>query len=959
MRCASFEPTLQPRQGSQGFVDDASAVETYTSPISNPQAAPEEGPQTRPAPHIQFIKPEATDGKTEATPTARLSASPSSCYPTYQAGVVQPVGKSLPPPPMAASPMAGMSPLPNGASFQSFATRGAASPTVTPSRGPSAAFLEPCSPTRTPGASPTVAASPGRRRGNGGERRGNGQPTSRIDPEQVPRPVNQQPDAVKEDGGKVYETSKYHIPPAATAVCTIVDRGSCSCEFVRSTVNQVPAYPSTANTAHVPIAVVCQPFAELTPKEEPVPLIDYGESGPFRCTRCKAYANPHFTWFNNGREAACNFCGHRIQVPDEHLCPLDGRGRRRDHGERPELQRGTVDYIAPRDYSDTLPGTPAVVFVLEASRRSIESGIFPQVLWSLRSLLGFLEAPASRIGIITFDQRLQFYAFYPGLEGARTITVADIEDPFVPCGPDALCVDAEDESFRAQIDALLEELPETFAGTTADQVAGGAALKAAVDLVGMCGGGHVIMFHSTLPNTGLGAMRPRDDLKHSAKPEEAGLYTVQQAPFFDAVAADCLARGVAVSVFCTPPVGSYIDMASLSTLPRRTGGEVCHIPGFDLIRDGERLHYDLSRAVVQDAVYSCVFKLRCSKGLAVESMLANWDPEVIDPSTFHTSRLSVDATANFVISHSERIEGQKHVFLQVACLFTNRRGQRLIRIHTLQLPVTSSLSNVFRYTEIDTVTSLLLKQAASMALSGIGGFKEKLVKSCVDMLHAYRVNCASMTSSGQLILPESLKLLPLYVGSIRKMAAFRSGSDIRVDDRVAALVRMLGLPIAQTAPLVYPRVYTLWPLSERAGFPTTVGDNVHMPPTIATSSDKLAADRIYLLDNGSALMIYIREEVPNEVLQSVFEADSAASVAAALARPEGELSEEARRMLAVVLQIRRERCRLPWQPLSVVAPGTPEEARLLALICEDRVAGEMNYVDFLCHVHRLVQNQQD
>ena len=96
-------------------------------------------------------------------------------------------------------------------------------------------------------------------------------------------------------------------------VCTVVDCGSSSCEFIRSTVNQarlvaclaclvqqavcrvtwhlgqVPAYPSTANTAHIPMAVltpfltvflfvlaylashthtstevVCQPFAELT-----------------------------------------------------------------------------------------------------------------------------------------------------------------------------------------------------------------------------------------------------------------------------------------------------------------------------------------------------------------------------------------------------------------------------------------------------------------------------------------------------------------------------------------------------------------------------------------------------------------------------------------------------------------------------------------------------------------------
>jgi len=755
------------------------------------------------------------------------------------------------------------------------------------------------------------------------------------------------------------QTNKYYVPPAATAVATIFDRGSCSCEFIRSTVNQVPAYPSTANTAHVPIAAICQPFAELTPLEESVPLIDFGESGPLRCTRCKAYVNPHFSWQNQGREAVCNLCGHRIDVPDEYYCGTDGNGRRRDYKDRLELQRGTVDYVAPSDYSDVMPGLPTICFVIEATTKSVQGGLLPQVLWTLRGLLNFMQQPASKIAIITFDHALHFYSFSPGQEGARWITVSDIEDPFVPCSASTLCIDCLDEAFRGQVENLLKDLTAHCQETRAEQAAGGAALKAAVDLLGGSGGGHVIMFQASLQNTGIGALRFRDDLRLSKPDEGPSLFAAQQAPFFDSIARDCLERGVAVSVFATPPVGTYIDVASLSVVPRRTGGDLCYIPGYDPVVDGERLHYELSRTVVQNAVYSCVFKLRCSKGLAVEAMYATWDPEVIDPSTFTVSRMSVDATADFLLAHSERIEGQKPVYMQVACLHTDKIGRRLIRVHTLQLPVTSSLSNVFRYTEIDTVTNFLIKQAASAAINGNGNFKDKLSKSCVDMLHAYRANCASMTSAGQLILPESLKLLPLYVGSIRKMPAFRSGSDIRADDRLAALLRVLGLPMALTAPWVYPRVYTVSPLPERAGIRTEVGDNVYMPPTIACSSDKLALDRTYLIDTGATLRLYIREEVSIDQLQNLFGVSSPHEVAEALERPEEELSEDAVRILAIVWQIRRERTRLPWQPLSVVAKGTPEEAKLLASICEDRVAGEMNYVDFLCHIHKLVQNKQD
>jgi len=342
-------------------------------------------------------------------------------------------------------------------------------------------------------------------------------------------------------------------------------------------------------------------------------------------------------------------------------------------------------------------------------------------------------------------------------------------------------------------------------------------------------------------------------------------------------------------------------------------------------------------------------------------MYATWDPEVIDQATFQVSRLSPDSTAVFVLTHTERMEGQKHAYFQAACLYTNRSAQRLIRVQTLQLPVTSSLSNVFRYTEVDAVTNMLLRSAASCAIKGDMSFKERLTKSCVDMLHAYRINCASTTAAGQLILPESLKLLPLYIGSLRKMPAFRNGSDVRMDERVAGLTKVLGLPISQSLLLVYPRVYPVAPFAERPGCSTGVGDNVHLPHTVAASYERLDKGGICLVDNGVALYLYICNEVPRDLLERVFGVLSFQEVPAAFAQglvAEVSVSEDFDRIVAIVRQLRKDRSRMPYLPLNVVIPGSPEEAKLQALFAEDRIAGELPYVDFLCHVHKLVQNKQ-
>lgn len=52
--------------------------------------------------------------------------------------------------------------------------------------------------------------------------------------------------------------------------------------------------------------------------------------------------------------------------------------------------------------------------------------------------------------------------------------------------------------------------------------------------------------------------------------------------------------------------------------------------------------------------------------------------------------------------------------------------------------------------------------------------KEEAYKNSVEVLHAYRSKCASASASGQLILPESLKLLPLYSLALTKCCALRS-----------------------------------------------------------------------------------------------------------------------------------------------------------------------------------------
>ena len=84
-----------------------------------------------------------------------------------------------------------------------------------------------------------------------------------------------------------------------------------------------------------------------------------------------------------------------------------------------------------------------------------------------------------------------------------------------------------------------------------------------------------------------------------------------------------------------------------------------------------------------------------------------------------------------------------------------------------------------------------------------------MVTATVSILYTYRKMCASSTAAGQLILPESLKLLPLYALSLTKHALLRAGTDVRADERSALIAMACRMPVTSSVAFVYPRLFAL------------------------------------------------------------------------------------------------------------------------------------------------------
>ena len=202
---------------------------------------------------------------------------------------------------------------------------------------------------------------------------------------------------------------------------------------------------------------VVQPFADLDFREESIPLVPTEDSGPARCSKCRAYINPWCRWVAGGAKWKCNLCESENTgiytksssmctseiwhtVSSGYFCNLDANLLRLDHTQRPELNKGTVDFVVPKQYwaspppprieplyhpilarnepSMREPKPMDLIFVIEVTAEAVSSGFTRQVCRSIDTILygaNGLCLPPGRVSIVTFDRTLHFYDLTVGI----------------------------------------------------------------------------------------------------------------------------------------------------------------------------------------------------------------------------------------------------------------------------------------------------------------------------------------------------------------------------------------------------------------------------------------------------------------------------------------------------------------------------------------------------------------
>ncbi|XP_030959941.1 protein transport protein Sec24-like At4g32640 isoform X2 [Quercus lobata] len=748
---------------------------------------------------------------------------------------------------------------------------------------------------------------------------------SKIDPNQIPRPIPSSSVILHE----TRQGNQANPPPPATSDYIVRDTGNCSPRYMRCTINQIPCTDDLLTTSGMQLALMVQPLAIPHPSEETVQVVDFGESGPVRCSRCKGYINPFMKFIDQGRRFICNFCGFTDETPREYHCNLGPDGRRRDADERPELCRGTVEFVASREYMVRDPMPAVYFFLIDVSTNAIQTGATAAACGAINQVIADLpEGPRTMVGIATFDSTIHFYNLKRALQQPLMLVVPDVQDVYTPLQTDLVVQLSE---CRQHLELLLESIPTMFLENRTAESAFGAATKSCHQLA-------LVPFLQETLKEELTSLQGRSivlDFQEAHKLLQPADETLK------AMAIEFAEYQVCVDVFITTQ--TYVDIASIAVIPRTTGGQVYYYYPFSAVSDPAKLYNDLRWNVTRPQGFEAVMRVRCSQGIEVLEYNGNFCKRM--PTDVDLPGIDCDKTVMVTLKHDDNLKDGSECAFQCALLYTTVNGQRRIRVTTLSLPCTSILSNLFRSAELDTQFACFLKQAASEIPSRpLLLVKDRMTNLCINILLSYRKFCATVTSSGQLILPEALKLLPLYTLALIKSKGLRT--DGRIDERSFWINYLSSISTPLAIPFVHPRMVAIHDLNSKEG------DQSLVPPVISLSTEHVNDGGIYLLENGEDCLIYIGNSVDSDILQQLFCISSVDEIPAqfVLQQYDNPLSKK---LNDLVNEIRRQRC--SYLRLKLCKKGDPSGMLFFSYMIEDKSSSGLSYVEFLVHVHRQIQ----
>ncbi|KAF9982767.1 COPII subunit [Modicella reniformis] len=743
-------------------------------------------------------------------------------------------------------------------------------------------------------------------------------------------------------------------PPAINlpANSSITDslHANCDPSYKRSTLNAIPATSQLLQKSRLPFGLVITPYRSVKEGDDPVPVVT--DSIIARCRRCRTYINPFVRFVEGGQRWKCNMCYTLNEVPSSF--DYDSLTQQPvDRWQRKELNHAVVEYIAPTEYMVRPPQPLVHLFVIDVSYPSVQCGMLATAATTILESLDRIpdDEGRTKVGIITVDSSIHFYNLNTRSGEPQMLVVSDLEDPFLPQPQDLLCNLKE---CRPTLENLLNRLNDMFKDTQAIGNALGPALQSAHKLISPIGG-KILCLQATLPNLGGGALKVREDPKLLGTSKESTLLQAGSS-FYKTLAIDCSKTQVCVDMFL---FGShYSDVATLSCLPRYTGGNTFFYPAFTAAKSEDALKFahELAEFLSQRIALEAVMRVRASKGLRMSAFFGNFFVRSTD--LLSLPNVPRDQSYSIEVSFEDNLTIPTVCF-QTALLHTSSYGERRIRVLTLALPVTNSLADLYQSADQVAITTLLASKAVERGMSAkLDDARDALTNKCVDILGVYKTHLTASSSGAtpNLQLSDNLKLLPLLTLGMLKHVALRGGSQIPSDLRSYAMHLFSTLPSQCLIPYIHPRFYSLHNMPENCG---TIGANgIEMPITMNLSSERLERSGLFLLEDSQNIFLWLGRDAVPQLCMDLFGVPNCESVRGGKTTLPVLESDFNRRVNLIVGKTREMRRTSYYPQVYVIKDDGDPALRLwfLSHLIEDRAEPMMSYHQFLGYLKDRVNS---
>ncbi|RVD93242.1 Sec23 domain-containing protein [Tubulinosema ratisbonensis] len=585
---------------------------------------------------------------------------------------------------------------------------------------------------------------------------------------------------------------------------------------------------------------------------------------PVQCTQCLGYFNSYSNLFEPLKGFKCNLCGNFNKASKDYNFVTAEYKLKERKGYLKKKNIVNEEYFNQEEY---LP--PVFVFCIEVSKITVNTNYYSQILDSIEKVLE--ERNFENVSFLIFTSEISILKIKNGIIYEERIS--DLNDlPF--CSPDIL-FDLEDKS------KLFDYLRNNVKPKNSI-----ASVKPLIKYLSQLGnffvGSKVALFTS-----------------NSKENEETGM-----------IKDVLISNRVNINLF-TIGQNDYLER-----IVHFSNGKISKF-----VNSTDDLYIQLYNLWSEKSVYGVSLQIKTSDQIGKKEIFGSGDTEGTSISLFSHMDTKSTVCASFFIDEDIN---QDKVYFQIILNYYKEDSKKYVLVCNLGLPVTSDTSLIFNNLCFDSIFCIFVKSV----LGDFENFKSKIKnvdETLIKIYSYYRQKCAKDPLPTHLHIPESLKLLPLLVQSMKKSALFNT------DQKFGSFQNLISASVLKTLRYFYPRLISF------SDYFTT--KNLDSTELLSLSFSVIQQSEVYILDNSEKIYVYFGKEVLDELKSEIME---------------GNL-EENKVFVQLVEEIQSEY--FYASPVIFIEENSFYENEFFSYFIEDDLHGQLSYENFIRDLHFNVRKK--